>query len=113
MLAVPAGFLKITAKGVDRFLEHYPHLRMNWEGDGRNVDLFNHGVHNGVWFGEDFAFCRNWLGLGGDIWCIPDLNLTHNSRGYWDKNGYHEGEKFPSNYHRYLLNYKPEEKKAA
>ena len=113
MLAVPAGFLKVTANGVDRFIEAYPHLRMNWVEGGRNADLFNHGVYNGVWFGEDFAFSRNWVDLGGTIWCVPDLNLVHNSRGYWDKNGYHEGKKFPSNYHQYLLNYKPEERKAA
>lgn len=113
MLAVPAGFLKITARGVDRFLEAYPHLRMNWTDGKKNVDLFNHGVYNGTWFGEDFAFCRNWIGLGGDIWCVPDMNLTHNSRDRWDKAGFHKGEKFPSNYHQYLVNFRPEEKKAA
>lgn len=109
MLAVPAGFLKVTRAGVMRFLEAYPHLRMNWKDDGVNVDLFNHGVWNGVWFGEDFGFSRNWNDLGGQIWCVPDLNLTHNSRGYFGKGGlrWHPEKAYPSNYHRYLLSYKP------
>ena len=44
-----------------------------------SVDLFNHGAHDGAWYGEDYAFSRNWLALGGDIWIVPDLNLTHHS----------------------------------
>jgi glycosyltransferase involved in cell wall biosynthesis len=116
MLALPAGFLKITRAGVMRFLKAYPDLRMNTEKpEDVNVDLFNHGVKNGTWFGEDFAFCRNWLEIGGDILCVPDLDLVHNSRGYWAKDGYHAGKAYPSNYLQYLKTYRPpaEEKKAA
>lgn len=116
MLALPAGFLKVTRHGVMRFLKAYPELRMNTEKpDEVNVDLFNHGVHNGTWFGEDFAFCRNWLGLGGDIFCVPDLDLVHNSRSRWDAHGFHPGKAYPSNYMQYLKTYRPtaEEKKAA
>lgn len=114
MMAVPAGFLKIDAHAViPRFLEWYPHLRMNWTSKKPNVDLFNHGVFNGTWFGEDFAFCRNWMGTGGDIWCPPDMNLTHNARGYYAKDKatgevkWTPEKPYPSNYHRYLLSYKP------
>ena len=115
MFAMPAGFLKITRAGVMRFLEAYPTLRMNWHEEGFSVDLFNHGVHNGTWFGEDFAFCRNWLMLDGEIWCPPNLNLVHNSRGYFGLGGlkWHPEKAFPSNYHEYLTSYIPEEKKAA
>lgn len=113
MMAMPAGFLKITRSTVDRFLEGYPHLRMNWTDGGVAVDIFNHGVHNGTWFGEDFAFCRNWLGLGNDIWCIPDMEIQHNGRGYWTKDGYTPEKPFPGNYHRFLASYKPDEMKEA
>lgn len=116
MLGVPAGFLKITRAGVLRFLDAYPHLRMNTEKpEDVNVDLFNHGVWNGTWFGEDFAFSRNWNDMGGQIWCVPDLNLVHNDRAKFGPGGltYTPEKAYPSNYHQYLMSYRPEERKAA
>lgn len=88
---VPAGFLRVTEKAVDQFIGGYPHLLY-----GRRyapyIDLFNHGAHNGVWYGEDYAFSRNWGDCGGKIWLIPDLNITH-----------HTPEKaYPGNFHNYL-----------
>lgn len=88
---VPAGFLKVTAKAVDRFMTAYPHLCYGPKF-AQSVDLFNHGAHEGVWWGEDYAFSRNWEACGGEIWLIPDLNLTHNGP---DKS-------YPGNFHQYL-----------
>lgn len=88
---VPAGFLKITAAAVDRFMRGYPQLCYG-EKYRQSVDLFNHGAHEGLWWGEDYSFCRRWEELGGDIWLVPDLNLTHHAR---DKD-------YPGNYHTYL-----------
>lgn len=90
---VPAGFLKITPECVDRFMAAYPqhcygpmyHL---------SVDLFNHGVHNRVWHGEDYSFSINWKKLGGDIWIVPDLDIDHFGR---------DGALYKGNYHRFLL----------
>lgn len=88
---VPAGFLKITAKAVDRFMTAFPHLCYGPKY-ALSVDLFNHGAHEGMWWGEDYAFSRNWESAGGEIWLIPDLDLTHN------------GEKpYPGNFHQYLM----------
>lgn len=89
---VPAGFLKITAGAVNQFMQAYPHLcygpRFNL-----SVDLFNHGAHNGAWWGEDYAFSRNWIDCGGEIWLIPDLDLNH-----------HTTEKaYNGNFHKFLL----------
>jgi glycosyltransferase involved in cell wall biosynthesis len=88
---IPAGFLKITKEGVDRFMKAYPDLcfgpRYNL-----SVDIFNHGAHEGIWFGEDYAFSRNWIGAGGDIWIVPDLNLTH-----------HGDKPYPGNFHEFML----------
>jgi glycosyltransferase involved in cell wall biosynthesis len=76
--SVPAGFLKITRKAVNLFLTAYPELAY---GDKFSpcVDLFNHGAHEGVWYGEDYAFSRNWRDAGGDIWIVPNLNITHHA----------------------------------
>jgi hypothetical protein len=89
--SIPAGFLKITANGVNKFMQAFPDLCF---GDRFSlaVDLFNHGAHEGRWFGEDYAFARRWNEKCGVIWVIPDLDLTH-----W------LGDKpFPGNFHRWL-----------
>lgn len=89
---VPAGFLKITKEAVNKFMTAYPELVY---GDKFNphVDLFNHGAHKGTWYGEDYAFCRNWLDAGEDIWVIPDIDIHHHT----------PTEKFDGNFHQFLL----------
>lgn len=88
---VPAGFLKVTRGAVDCFKAAYPELCF-----GKNilptVDLFNHGAHEGLWWGEDMAFSRRWLSTGGNIWIIPDLDLDH-----------HGPDKvYPGNFHNFM-----------
>jgi hypothetical protein len=73
---VPAGFLKITPTAVGKFMKAYPEL-IYGEFWNPSVDLFNHGAHDGTWWGEDMAFSRRWNAECGDIWLIPDLELTH------------------------------------
>jgi hypothetical protein len=75
---IPAGFLKITRRGVARFIKAYPELCY---GDPCNpcVDLFNHGAYEGMWYGEDYSFARRWRELGGEIVILPQLNITHHS----------------------------------
>ncbi len=89
---VPAGFLKITRNAVNRFMQDYPHL-MYGDACNPSVDLFNHGAHKGAYWGEDYAFSRNWTDAGGEIWIVPDLTLTHHSKD----------EAFEGNYHEFLL----------
>ena len=89
---VPAGFLKVTEKAINRFMEAYPELvygpRYN-----PSIDLFNHGAYKGLWYGEDYAFSRNWANAGGEIWIVPDLTITH-----------HNGvQAFPGNFHHFLM----------
>ena len=89
---VPAGFLKVTKEAVGRFMMFYPHLVYGPPYDP-SVDLFNHGAHKGAWWGEDYAFSRNWLDCGGEIWLVPDLQLDH-----------HTSEKaYAGNFHKFLL----------
>jgi hypothetical protein len=89
---VPAGFLKVTRGAVNRFALAHPELQYVDEGT-ITVDLFAHGVHNHVWYGEDYAFARNWTDLGHDIWIVPNLNITH-----------HLGDApYPGNFHNFLL----------
>lgn len=87
----PAGFLKVTREAVSRFMLAYPELCYG-EACSPSVDLFNHGAHERTWWGEDAAFGRRWKALGGDIWIVPDINLTHHSAD----------RAYPGNLHHYL-----------
>lgn len=98
---VPAGFLKITREGLNKFMMMFPELQFIEEGT-LTVDLFNHGVHKHVWYGEDYAFCRNWRERCGDIWVIPDLDITHH-KVIHDKEGKAIWQHFPGNLHKFLL----------
>lgn len=88
---VPAGFLKITTRAVDRFMAGYPEL-MYGHRYAPAIDLFNHGAHEWTWYGEDYAFSRRWRALGEPIWVVPDLNLTHHA----------PDKAYPGNYHNFL-----------
>ena len=103
---VPAGFLKITDGVVHEMMQSYPEL--NYGPRYRpSHDLFNHGAHEGVWYGEDYAFSRRWGDRGGEIWIVPDLDLTHHDAA---------GVAYPGNFHQALLEKPattPEQKKAA
>lgn len=92
---VPAGFLKVTAQGVRDFMESYPELiyGQRVDPDRPCVDLFNHGAHDGVWYGEDYAFSRRWNERGGEIWIVPNLELTHHGA---------DGKAYPGNLQTYL-----------
>lgn len=90
---VPAGYLKVTKSAIQQFMRAFPHL-LYGDPDHYSIDLFNHGAHKGQWFGEDYSFSRNWHdGCRGDIWLVPDLNLTHHS----------PTKAFPGNFHEFLL----------
>jgi hypothetical protein len=104
MYDVPAGFLKLTKAGVQRFMRGYPHLLYD-EPDRYKVDLFNHGVIDGVWFGEDYAFCKRWREIGGGIWCVPHLDLVHHAISH-DADRRIVYTPYPGNYHRYLATLK-------
>ena len=94
MLTVPAGFLKITRQGVNKFMMNYPEL-MYGERCSPLIDLFNHGAHKFTWYGEDYAFSRNWNEKCGDIWAIPDMDIDHQLGD--------GGKIFEGNYHEFML----------
>jgi hypothetical protein len=89
---IPAGFLKVTEAAIDQFIGAYPHLCYG-KRYSPFIDLFNHGAHNGQWYGEDYAFSRNWNDCGGKIWIIPDLDISH-----WSS----DGIEYKGNFHNYL-----------
>jgi len=73
--SIPAGFLKITKHCVDKFIKAYPEL-LYGERYAPHIDLFNHGAHEGVWYGEDYSFARRWRDCG-EIVILPNLQISH------------------------------------
>lgn len=88
---IPAGFLKLTKEAVDTFMVNYPELCYGPQYH-LSVDLFNHGVHERLWWGEDYSFSRRYVEKCGDIWIVPDIDLDHNTK---DK-------VFRGNFHKFL-----------
>jgi glycosyltransferase involved in cell wall biosynthesis len=89
--SIPAGFLKITREGVNRFMREWPEL-LYGEACAPLVDLFNHGAHAGTWWGEDYAFARRWREKCGKVWLVPDLDIDH-----------HTDVPYRGNFHKFLL----------
>ncbi len=91
---VPAGFLKVTSEAVDQMMGRYPELiyGKRWHP---HFDLFNHGAHGGLWWGEDYAFSRRWCEMGEYLYILPDCSLTHNSRS--------DSQRWPGNFHQFML----------
>jgi hypothetical protein len=90
---LPTGFMKITAHAVDKFMKAYPELNCG-PAYHPTPDLFNHGAHEGIWYGQDYAFCRNYAAKCGPVFLLPDLDITHNGV---------DGKVYPGNYHQFLL----------
>jgi glycosyltransferase involved in cell wall biosynthesis len=99
---VPAGFLKITCGAVDLFMRHYPEL-VYGPHYHPSVDLFNHGVHERIWWGEDYSFARRWKEKCGPIWIVPNINLDHNGVTR-NRDGEIAGSKvYKGNFHEFLM----------
>lgn len=87
--SIPAGFLKVTRQGINKFIDAYPELTYG-EKCSPMIDLFNHGTIDHTWYGEDYAFSKRWNEKCGDIWIIPDMNLDHHSGDTAYKGNFHE-----------------------
>ncbi len=89
---MPSGFLKVTANAINKFMKAYPELNCG-PAYHPTPDLFNHGAHEGVWYGQDYAFCRNYSAKCGPIFLMPNLDIDH-----------HQGDKvFKGNFHEFLM----------
>jgi len=81
---VGTGFLMIRRAAAQKVCDAYPELRakMGDMGDGLTpeaVMIFETLIEpeTGQYLSEDYAFCRRWRDLGGDIWADVAARLTH------------------------------------
>jgi hypothetical protein len=81
------GFMMIRRAVLERMIEHYPELRYTnehragdpLEGNRWRSALFNCVIDpaTGFYLSEDFAFCRRWTDMGGEIWVDYTSRLNH------------------------------------
>jgi hypothetical protein len=79
------GFLMIRRAALERMCAHYPQLRYKRdhsidaaaESDNRFA-LFECAIaDDATYLSEDFAFCKRWTDMGGEIWADLNSRLHH------------------------------------
>jgi hypothetical protein len=76
---VPAGFMKLSRKQLESMVEQYPDTEFYVESapNQKAWALFADyriGKHK---MGEDYAFCRRWIDMGGKVWIDPEISMGH------------------------------------
>lgn len=81
------GFFMIQRPALLAMIERYPELRYTSEhklGDSLRESQWRYALFNcfidettGTYLSEDFAFCRRWTAMGGEIWIDLQSRLTH------------------------------------
>ena len=80
---LPTGFWRLK-RGVIEKMSGVVDWYMD-EGK-KTFNFFSTPVIHHEWIGEDVWFCRQWLSIGGQIWCEPNIDFTHVGRKEWTGN---------------------------
>jgi hypothetical protein len=79
------GFLMIQRAAIERMCARYPHLQFKRDhstdaavASDKRFALFECMIgEDGTYLSEDFAFCKRWTDMGGEIWADLDSKLSH------------------------------------
>lgn len=85
---LPGGFLRLTRRCIEKMYKAYEMLNYV-QGEKKICGLFKTDIIDGVFYGEDYLFCKKWLALGEKIWLEPRITFQHfGVKGY--EGNYHE-----------------------
>jgi hypothetical protein len=75
---VGTGFMLIRRAALQQVADAHPELTANLD-EGRTAMVFEPMIEpeTGEYLSEDYAFCRRWRDLGGEIWADAEARLTH------------------------------------
>lgn len=76
VLSLPAGFLAISRKALERLKAAHPERTYTHMGHKAHA-FFHAPFADGRLWGEDAAFCADWRAIGGKVWLDPNPTLTH------------------------------------
>ena len=79
------GFLMICRSALEKMCAHYPQLQYQRDhsidaatASDRRFALFECMIaEDGTYLSEDFAFCKRWTDMGGEIWADLNSRLSH------------------------------------
>ncbi len=79
------GFFMIRRTAIERMCAHYPQLRYKRDhsidaatASDNRFALFECAIaEDGTYLSEDFAFCKRWTDMGGEIWADLNSRLQH------------------------------------
>jgi hypothetical protein len=79
------GFLMIRRQALEKMCAHYPQLKFKRDhsvdaatASDNRFALFECMIgDDGTYLSEDFAFCKRWTDIGGEIWADLDSKLNH------------------------------------
>jgi hypothetical protein len=79
------GFLMIRRQALERLCARYPHLKYSRDhsidaatASDNRFALFECMIaEDGTYLSEDFAFCKRWTDIGGEIWADLKSKLAH------------------------------------
>jgi hypothetical protein len=79
------GFLMIRRRALEQMCARYPHLKYKRDhsldaatASNNRFALFECMIaEDGTYLSEDFAFCKRWTDMGGEIWTDLDSRLDH------------------------------------
>jgi len=77
------GFMCIHREVFSKIQAAFPQLaykNYSRESEESSFDFFPQGVYDGVWLGEDFAFCRLWEKIGGEISILVGFTFGHHRK---------------------------------
>ena len=78
---VPTGFLAISREVFARFREKYPQRTFMHKKREHHLyfwcpyGMTDHGFPD--LYGEDVAFCLEWVTMGGEVWADPSFKINH------------------------------------
>jgi len=82
--SVGTGFMLIRRQVFDRMAEAYPELKFRGFGqptpqDTERWSFFETMIdpETGSYLSEDYAFCKRWRDIGGELWIHLESRLTH------------------------------------
>ena len=79
------GFLMVRREALERMCAHYPQLQYKRDhsidaaaASANRFALFECMIaEDGTYLSEDFAFCKRWTDMGGEIWADLNSKLNH------------------------------------
>lgn len=71
------GFMMIDRSVFGKFTDAYPERKHEEGRVGKSFAWFDPRVEDGIYLSEDYAFCKDFRAIGGDIIADPSIKLIH------------------------------------